>query len=238
MPLQLPPERCPGQVAMKVLPAGTRLWRVHSARYAADACNPVPADRKIGGGRFDCTMMRPFPYLYAAREQSTALMETVVRSLLFDGENGGRLVRHARLEALRMSAIDVVRDLRLVSLLSAEDLSGVCQDGWLLDAEAEYYHITRHWSLWLHERDWRGQHAWPNLVPQGLIWQAKRDRPREAMMFFGDRCMDAFQPVANEGYLLADERCHDQLTGLLAPYGVTLGPSPKRADRPLSVPGA
>jgi hypothetical protein len=229
MPADLPPDRCPGQAATGLLPEGTRLWRVHSMDYPAHGFNPVPSDRKIGGGRFDCTSLRYYPYLYAAAEQSTALMETVVRSLLFDKRTGRRTIVRVAIERLRMSAVELTRDLRILLLGDQRELNGVCATEWLVHTEALDYDLTRRWAMWLHGRDWLEQEDWPG-APQGMLWQSKRDQPRQAMMFFGDRCADAIRTVPGEGYLLDDPACHDTLTSLLLPYGVTLNPPGKVSD--------
>ncbi|MEU7830553.1 MULTISPECIES: RES family NAD+ phosphorylase [unclassified Nonomuraea] len=230
MTASLPPDMCPGVATTDVLPQGTRLWRVHSVTREAHEFNPLPANHKIGGGRFDSTSLRFYPYLYAAAEKSTALMETIVRSLLFD-KTGGRAVVRAVIKKLRLSAIELTRDVRVLILADQQDLSGICATEWLVHAEAVDYDLTRRWAMWVHGRDWREQgRGWPG-APQGMVWQAKRDSPRHAMMFFGDRCADAIKTVPGEGFLLSDNACYAELSRLLLPYGVAVNP-PTGGHRP------
>jgi hypothetical protein len=199
---------------------------VHSSRRLAHEFSPRPADRKLGGGRFDCTSLRYYPYLYAAREQSTALMETVVRGLLFDPRTGRRSIVRAAIRNLRMSTVELTRDVSVIALTGQHELNAICATDWLVHTEAHDYDLTRRWAMWLHGRDWREQKNWPG-APQGLLWQSKRDLPKEAVMLFGDRCADAVRTVPGEEYLLDDPACHGALAELLLPYGVTLNPPRK-----------
>ncbi|MBO3750633.1 RES family NAD+ phosphorylase [Streptosporangiaceae bacterium NEAU-GS5] len=232
MPLQLPPEKCGQQATTEVLPAGTQLWRVHTAQFPVDSFNPVPANAKIGGGRFDCTEVRRYPYLYASPEQSTALIETVARSIPFHQKLGTRTVRRAMLKPLRLSALELTRDLRVLRLVDRTELGKICTDEWLVQTESINYDITRRWAMWLHERDWAEQTGWRG-APAGLLWESKRDQPRHAVMFFGDRCADAVRAVPDLGFCLADPDCHDRLAALFADYGLTLNRGGKQPPKKL-----
>ncbi|MBC3841385.1 RES family NAD+ phosphorylase [Streptacidiphilus sp. 4-A2] len=162
-----------------VLPAGSALWRCHSARRPPDEFNPVAADSHFGGNRFDGTPEDPYPFLYAGTEPATALAEVLLRSLDFDTGSGYRLVPRAWVVGRSLSLLRTRVDLRLIRLVTEEDLAAVCQDSWLLEADGAGYPQTRRWASEL-----RAQ------VPsaQGVLWQSRRHRPRHAVLLFGDRC--------------------------------------------------
>lgn len=161
------------------VPAGTELWRVHSGSRPAEQFNPTSADAHFGGNRFDGTSYDPYSYLYQAADPTTALAETLLRSLDFDMESGMRLVPYAAVRGRSLSMLRVRFDLRLISLITEEDLAAVCQDSWLLEAEGDRYAKTRRWASELRRQD-------PDAM--GLIWQSRRHRPRLASVLFGDRC--------------------------------------------------
>lgn len=175
MPPGLPPNEFDGQVRAALIPTGTVLYRVHEARRPAHVFNPTPAPPAPGGGRFDGTAEHPCRYLYAAPRAATAVVERLVRSREFDGTR--RLLNRTALRGMRLSAIEVRRELRLVSLVSAVDLATVCQDDWLVQAPEREFGLTRAWAPWLRERD-------PTAA--GLVWQSRRDRPHTCLMLYAD----------------------------------------------------
>ncbi|MFF5182889.1 RES family NAD+ phosphorylase [Streptomyces sp. NPDC000345] len=162
-----------------VLPAGTRLWRCHRSNYPATGFKEAAAHTLFGGSRFDCTAEDPYPYLYATREPATALAEVLLRSMDFDPVLGSRLVPWAQAARYTLAELVTTAELTLVSLRVEEDLAAVCQDSWLLDSEPDDYPRTRFWAQELRRQ--AGQ-------AQGLVWQSRRHRPREALVLFGDRC--------------------------------------------------
>jgi hypothetical protein len=166
------------------LPADTVLWRVHDQKWPVTAFKPIAADPWFGGGRFDATSTDDspnpdsYPYLYAAPEQQTALLETLVRSIPFD-QKGRRLIRRATVRVTRLAAFQPARDLLLVALRTHTDLAAVCQDEWLVQADPPDYPQTRRWAHWL-----RGQAP----SADGFIWPSRRDLGRDSLILFGDRC--------------------------------------------------
>ncbi|WP_460068534.1 RES family NAD+ phosphorylase [Streptomyces sp. YKOK-I1] len=170
-----------------VLPAGTRLWRCHRTDYPATGFKEAAAHTLFGGSRFDCTAEDPYPYLYATREPATALAEVLLRSMDFDPVLGARLVPWAQAARYTLAELVTTAELTLVSLRVEEDLAAVCQDSWLLDSEPDDYPRTRFWAQELRRQAEKAQ---------GLVWQSRRHRPREALVLFGDRCGDG--PFAAE----------------------------------------
>lgn len=215
MALRLPPGDCAGTPAKTVLTAGIVLWRVHRRKFAPDSFNRTPIDPdKRGGGRFDCTSERFYPYLYAAPDESTALAETLLRDLPFD-DRGRRLLPRARIAGRRLSAVELTGDVKLLRLVDSTDLAGICADESLLHAEPLKYDLTRRWACWLHERQ-----SWA----QGLEWQSKRDLTRRCVMLFGDR-FDLLKPLPEAGFDLDDHSLLGRLNGYLAPYGAHVNPA-------------
>lgn len=100
----LPPDR-KGPIETAVLPAGTRLWRVHPRSVLATEFVPEPTGRRS--------------VLYASRRQVTAILEEVLRS---DGE---RDLDPRRLRGLRLSAVRTTRDLVLAYADSEPDLAAL-----------------------------------------------------------------------------------------------------------------
>ncbi|MEW1547572.1 RES family NAD+ phosphorylase [Streptomyces tsukubensis] len=179
MPDRRPPDGYRLSPRICTLPAGTELWRCHSAARPAETFNPIAADSHFGGARFDGTVYDPYPFLYAGTEPATALAEVLLRSVDFDERSGRRLVPRAWIAGRALSVLRTRVELRLIRLVSEEDLAAVCQDSWLLEAEGASYAQTRRWASALRDRA-------PEA--QGLLWQSRRHRPRNAVILFGDRC--------------------------------------------------
>ncbi|MEV5983123.1 RES family NAD+ phosphorylase [Streptomyces sp. NPDC052114] len=165
----------------RTLPAGTRLWRMHRAKRPAEQFNPVSVDPHFGGNRFDGTSYDPYSYLYVAEGPTTALAETLLRSLEFDVATRMRLIPYAAVHGKSLSLLTIRRELPLVSLITEADLAAVCQDSWLLEAEGDRYAKTRRWASEIRAQA-------PDTA--GLVWQSRRNRPCLALVLFGDRCGD------------------------------------------------
>lgn len=200
-----------------VVLAGTSLYRVHSRKFDSHEFNTKPQDPHFGGNRFGSTANDRYSYLYAAPRQVTAVTETLVRSLPFN-DRPGRFLLHESLENLRLSHVELARDIRLVSLLSVPDLASVQQnDGWLVDSDPTEYAFTRRWAHWLrHEAPWA----------DGFVWMSNRDWPNESLILFGDRQGDrhTIRPGAEPWIDLDDENGVRWLNETLAPYRVHVGP--------------
>ncbi|MFD5316754.1 RES family NAD+ phosphorylase [Streptomyces sp. NPDC127098] len=177
-----PPPALPGTPRRHVLAAGTLLYRVHSARRAATAFNPVPAHCLYGGGRFDGTRCDPYGYLYAGLTVEAAICETLLRSVPFEASDRPRLLPRRTVRGRRVSVLRLAREVRVVPLVSGRDLAAVGQDSWLVQAEAAEYPFTRDWGHWI--RAGAGPDA------QGFLWPSKREPADRALVLFGDRCAD------------------------------------------------
>jgi hypothetical protein len=116
--------------------------------------------------------------LYAAPRVETALAETVVRDLPFDAEGNPRVLPFNAIEGRCVTEVELLTEVRLVSLLDEPARVAVRQDSWLAHAEAPEYPFTRRWGHWI-----RSQAPWAH----GLVWPSKRDGPWPALVLFEDR---------------------------------------------------
>ncbi|RLV69262.1 RES domain protein [Streptomyces sp. CBMAI 2042] len=162
----------------EILPIGTKLWRMHSSKRPAHAFRPFTPE---GGGRFDGSVEDPYACLYVAKDRSTALAETLLRTLDYDPRTSSRLIQRAAITGKSLSAMRTRCELLVVPLISAEQLADVCQDARLLEGEGAAYYCeqTRPWSSNIRLQA-------PDIT--GLLWQSKRNQPRHALVLFEDRC--------------------------------------------------
>jgi hypothetical protein len=195
----------------------TRLWRLHNMKRSVGEFNRTPVPERLAGGRFDATPPDPYGYAYAAREESTAVVERMLRDARFDGPDG-RLVPYRYVRDRRLTAVEVAYELRLTALVSAVNLAAVGQDDWLVQAEPAEFSDTRRWASWMREVD---------PVTQGLIWQSRRDRPHDVLVLFEDRCTQGPPLVPlDEPPLDLDTSVGMQiLRRMLRPYHATVDPS-------------
>ena len=210
MPLARPPAAPKLPPASAWLPAGTRLWRVHPRSWPGDEFNDVRSDPHFGGNRFDSTPADPFPYLYAAVDPQTALLETLVKGMPFD-DSGKRVIRRSSVRDLRLSAIELGQDLRLISLLTTTDLARASQD--------------RRWCQWL-----RARAPWA----QGMIWPSARSLGSQSLVLFGDRIAPSALRVPPGSTIELDSADGAAwLNRRLRPYLISVRPParPRRHDR-------
>jgi hypothetical protein len=200
---------------------------VHRQGRPAGQFNTRGSDILWGGGRFDGSPECPYPCLYVAFGQATAVAETMLRSMPFVGRRP-RILPRSAVRDRRLSALTLTKDIDLLTLSSTPALAGVGQDEWLVHAEPMFYAQTRDWAHWMHHR-----------IPwaQGLIWPSKRDLGQEAIMLFGDRCQPGLLTLEpGLGLDLDDEPGRVWLNALLADYRVHLNrPSPAKPVRPTKV---
>jgi hypothetical protein len=181
VPAAEPPALFSGQPNSYQLRRGTCLWRVHHRPYGASSFKPTLAGRPPSA-RFDGAADDPYPFYYAGLDDMTAIAETLLRGLPPD-EHGNRLIQRAALTDLRLSGLTLTRDLKLVSLVSGQDLAAIGQDAWLVTGYGDDYEHTRKWAHWL-----RQQAPWAH----GFAWESLRNRGGVAVVLFGDRCAKDF----------------------------------------------
>lgn len=171
------PDKLAGTPHQVIWPAGTILHRVHRRSRPAATFNPTRVDHHFGGTRFDSTKNDCYSYLYAAPSAETALVESLLKELPTD--NGApRAVSWSAIEDRRLSQLELLTDVTLLSLLDRRATSAVGQGTWLMHAETPDYPFTRRWGHWLRE-----QATWA----QGLVWTSKQNHPEATAVLFGDR---------------------------------------------------
>jgi hypothetical protein len=219
--LSKPPAKYVGTPKRHTLRRGTCLWRVHKQSRGPRSFNPMPVDPLFGGARFDATPDDQYPYFYAALDENTAVIETMVRDLELD-EEGYRAIQRPALANRVLSGLALTRDLELVSLVTGPDLGAIGQDAWLVTAPARDYPQTRAWAHWL-----RDQAPWAH----GFIWSSLRDPGGRAIVLFGDRCAADFgrdyqavllHEVPELAVVLDDKDGIAWLNRILEPYRVVI----------------
>lgn len=224
------PSAPPDDPNIWTLPAGTRLARVHGARFDPDEFNPTLADPHWSGGRFDATADDPYAYLYAGSDAECAIVETLLRDLPRQpGPRRGRFLPRKKIEGRLLSWLRTTGELALVRLATGEDFARLGQDdNWLVASPASEYGFTRRWGHAL--RRWAPSAA-------GFVWPSRHDPSKSAYVFFADRVPSGRSAFAHvtEGVALPPEvAALDRGPGLhllqqvLARYRVTLGPGPHR----------
>jgi len=177
VPRQPPPRRFDGEVASVEIAAGTVLSRVHRTDFGAEDFNPVGSDVLFGGGRFDSTAEDPYGYLYAGETDRAALAETLLRDLPAN-DRGARFLPKESWRGRRLSRLELTQALRVVSLVSGEDLGAVGQDTWLTACDPDDYPQTRRWAHWLRRIE---------PAAAGMLWLSKRQPGSLSVCLFEDR---------------------------------------------------
>jgi RES domain len=219
MPLARPPATAQVSPRPVMLAAGAQLWRVHRRCRSAAEFKDISSDPHFGGNRFDSTPEDPYPFLYAARDQRTALIEALVRGIAFNG-NGRRMIRRAAVAGYRITAIEPMQDLTLISLLTTTDLATACQDEWLIQTPPPEYPQTRRWGQWL-----RSQAPWAH----GMIWPSCRNLGRHNLVLFGDRLpAQALRITPGTAIDLDDASGATWLNKQLESYRISIRPPSRR----------
>lgn len=201
--LPLPPESCPGEPQIRLLPAGRRLFRVHNDEYPATSFNPTPAS-ELGGGRFDCLERASPSFLYAGENVECAVAESLLRYV--PDPPAPQIFQRARLKNRVLSEIEVQRDLEVVSLCGP-DVRHLGADTWLTKCPASLYPGTRLWGAAV--RRW---------VPDtnGFVWWSRREEDARAYVFYDHSTRSAdFKAVTTQPL---DRR---NVQAVLARYNVT-----------------
>ncbi len=166
-----PRPRPPLAIELEPLAAGSELVRVHDRRFAATEFNPLARP----SARF-----RPFgetivPTMYAARDDDTALAESVFHDVPV---RGARRLARAALAGRVLSRIAPTRELRLIALHGYGLKRLGVTHGELIEAPASAYPWTAEWGAALHAAA---------SDADGIVWMARRFTGRPALILFGDR---------------------------------------------------
>ncbi|MFI7599074.1 RES family NAD+ phosphorylase [Actinoplanes sp. NPDC049681] len=173
MSLPPPPASPPGDPVIDILHEGTRLFRVHQDRYAADAFNPKKQPSILDGGRFD-SLDGSYAYTYLGDTAAAAIAETICRDVPINGSP--RLVPRSRISGRSLTAVDITRDVSVLVLHGAA-LNQVGAPLDLTKCEADQYVMTRRWAQAL--RMWC-----PGVA--GFRYRPRHDEDRLAFVLFDD----------------------------------------------------
>lgn len=209
-----PPGRPPDAALPNVGPrllkldVGMSLWRVHSTQRRAIDFKDKPTDAVFGGGRFDSMHTDPYPFLYAAPEPETAILETLTRDLPFHFKHF-RTIRRITVANMTLSCVLVTEPLTMISLMNGIDLASALQDEWLIQCGSSDYPQTRRWAAWLRQQ-----------VPaaQGIAWMSRRNVGTQSMILFGDRCDNVLELASEPAIDLKSAIGADWLNERLKPY--------------------
>jgi RES domain len=201
--LELPPQES------YVLPMGTGLYRVHRVYRQAISFNSSQAFANERDGRFDSDADGYYPFYYAALSERGALYETLVAEASL--AVGDPIPRSALFNRV-LSAVELTRDVTLISLRSEADLALVGQSEWLVRAKPHEYPLTRH-----QVRSLRSKFPWA----EGLIWYSRKDPDGQSLVLFGDRCnIDTIQKADLPSVSLDIPGAEAWLAKLLAPHSL------------------
>ncbi|WNV85316.1 RES domain-containing protein [Umezawaea sp. Da 62-37] len=207
MPRIEPPAEFSSPPAEHVLPAGTRLWRVHGADMPAVQFDP-PHHLAFGGRRFDGVGASGHPVLYASENLATAVCERVLPEVDFT-PLAPRMLPTGMLTGEVLTAVETTVDLPLLRLVSSVDLAKIGQDDWLV--RDKDFSLTREWGAWLHDR---------LRTLCGIVWQSSPDMPHPTLVLFGDRCAGVLREVPESRRPLDAPRAPNWLADILAERGV------------------
>jgi len=165
------------ELPTEVLPADTRLFRIHASELGAIYFG------RGGTQRFDDPEQR-YGVCYAALSLEGAFAETCLRQV------GARLVARAFLAARSVTKIELTADLQLVRLHGP----GLARMGTTSAVSAGAYDAAQAWSRAIH------QHP---AAPDGLIFRSNHDNAELCVALF-ERSRERLEPKVASG--LVDDR--------------------------------
>ena len=161
-----------------VLAGGTVVHRVHAPEFAGGAFNPCEGGPSrfapIYDQRCDCV-----PSLYAATSVEAAIYETLFHDIPFQARR--KTLPRSKVEDRRHTTMQLRRDLSLASLRAPALLKWKVAAALVWGTPMQYGATVR-WAKAIHDQF---------QDVQGLIWTSRRCDPHSAMMFFGDRTVEA-----------------------------------------------
>lgn len=201
----------PAQVA--TIPAGTTLWRIHSATRSAADLNPTPSPRVRKGGRFD-SLDGAYSYLYLGDSPAAAVAETLCRNLPVD--QSPRLIPRAQVAGRVLSEVRAVRDLTVVDL-TGTGTARINAEIWLTKCDPSGYLATRAWAAAILAAD-------PDV--DGIQFRPRHDENTLSWMLTGTpaaRTHPALPPVGGVIPLDSPDG-HHLLGAVLTPHNDALAP--------------
>ncbi|MHA6316227.1 RES family NAD+ phosphorylase [Altererythrobacter sp. CAU 1778] len=162
------------------LGSGLQIHRIHNGKFGPTEFNPGAAiDIKNGkiGSRFAPFRSggRYIPTLYGGASLGCAAFETIFHDIAPDARF--KTVSMSQISALHYSVIELVRDIQVTKLFSADLKKLSLARGELIDCPASSYSTTRPWAQAIYEAP--GSSA-------GMMWMSRQFDEDRAYMFFGD----------------------------------------------------
>lgn len=135
-----PPAALPAAL-LTTIPAGTSVWRIHSAARGAADLNPPPRPRVRAGGCFD-SLDGSYAYLYIGDGPAAAVAETLCRNLPVDHP---RLIPRAQIIGRALSELRTTRSVQVVDL-TGTGAARINAGAWLTKCDPSGYLHTRRWA--------------------------------------------------------------------------------------------
>ena len=157
------------------LNAGALVHRVHDRNYGANAFNPCKGSPTRFAPVYDeegeCV-----PSLYAAETLEAAIHETIFHDVPVKAKS--KTVPRTLVQSRAHARLEVLRDLRLVSLRGPDLRRWRIGRNSLIATSPKLYSETARWASAIH-------HQFPDA--QGLLWTSNQCDPDTAYLFFGNR---------------------------------------------------
>lgn len=183
-----PPPSPPADLASRklslvVVPAGTELFRIHSAAH--DPLFLGPAKGSPPRSRWDAPTGE-FGVCYLAEQSHVAFAETLLH------KPGDTLIEEVDLASRSLAHVRVTRDLRLVGFHGP----GLARMGATASAATGPYAVSRAWSLSIHEHP---------ASSDGIRYRARHDDDGFAIALF-DRAADTLEIETTDGLISLGNR--------------------------------
>lgn len=207
-----PPSPLPAALVVTV-PAGTSLWRIHSATRGAADLNPTPSPRARRGGRFD-SLDGTYSYTYVGDSPAAAVAETLCRNLPVD--QSPRLIPRVQIAGRVLSELRTTRALRVVDL-TGTGAARINADVWLTKCDPSGYLHTRMWAAAILDAN-------PGI--DGIQFRPRHDENTLSWALVGAptaRTHPGLTPVGGVVPLDSSDG-HYLLGALLTPHNAALGP--------------
>ena len=158
-----------------ILEKGKVLERIHNRNFAVNSFNPCQGNptrfAPIKDGKGRCV-----PSLYAGETFEAVVFETIFHDV--PAEARRKRIPMNKVKDSAQGRLEVVRDLKLVSLREPDLRRWCITRSELIATEPRYYADTAEWAEAIHLQ-------FPNV--EGLEWTSSQCDPATAYLFFGDR---------------------------------------------------
>ena len=163
------------------------MHRVHDRNFAANDFNPCKGSPTRFAPVYDAAG-ECIPSLYAADTLEAAIHETIFHDVPAVAKR--KTVPRTLVQSRAHARLELLRDLRLVSLRGPDLRRWRIARSLLIGASPKLYAETARWASAVH-------HQFPEV--HGLLWTSNQCDPDTAYLFFGDR-------VKPENFSITDAR--------------------------------